>query len=480
LNSRNAPSILVAYPSSFYCPSWQDRVETKTSLLLLSSYLARFFPVEYIDLEILIGRANTSTQLKRFERQARILLESRSFDILAISCWTSLSFQATMVLARICRELYPNKLIVVGGYHPSARPHDFMTDDNLIDYVILGEGELPLQEIASAFPYSGRPSQTQIIGPVTFPSEKFVPYNWDLVQDLFAKEFPGGIDSFYIYLSRGCPFGCSFCMEPLKERSWRALAPAAALLEIKHVIERFNPFAIALADACFGMRPSWRKEFLRGLAELAPKQWLIIETRAEYLDEEDIKLLSNLKVEVEFGVESGSADMLLLMKKTRQPEKFLANFKKTSHLLSQHGILHRANMIFNHPGETHRTLEETFDFIDHELENKNSSLMWACVQYMHFPGCELDSNLQYYEKSFGTRVLKPEWWKGTEDMFYAGSQNIPSSDIGESGTDLWEKLIRERNEKMKNALTPEAFRFAAAKYFPEWKDDHRFRQRTKL
>jgi radical SAM superfamily enzyme YgiQ (UPF0313 family) len=280
-----------------------------------------------------------------------------------------------MVLARICRELFPNKLIVVGGYHPSARPHDFITDDNLIDYIILGEGELPLKEIASTFPNSGRSSRTQVIGPITFPAEEMVPYCWDLLLDSVSNAFPVKIDCFYIYLSRGCPFGCSFCMEPLKEKGWRPYKPEMAIAEIKNLIERFNPYSIAISDACFGMRPSWRKEFLQRLAELAPKQWLIIETRAEYLDEEDVKLLANLKVEVEFGIESGSPEMLLLMKKTRQPEKFLANFTKISHLMSEHRILHRANMIFNHPGETHKTLEETFAFIDRELENKNSSLI---------------------------------------------------------------------------------------------------------
>jgi hypothetical protein len=37
-------------------------------------------------------------------------------------------------------------------------------------------------------------------------------------------------------------------------------------------------------------------------------------------------------------------------------------------------------------------------------------------------------------------------------------------------------MFIERDEAMKAALAPTAFKFAAAKYFPDWKNDPRFRQ----
>lgn len=469
----------MVYPSCFYYPNYMSRLELKTSQLLLASYLARYFPVEYADFEISIGRANSELQVKRYTRQVRKFLEEREFDILAISCWTSLSYQATLVTARICRELYPDRLIVVGGYHPSARPQDFITDDKVVDYVLLGEGELTLKDIADDFGHSGRPAGTVIAPCKTLPGEQFVDYDWTLLDGFVSTHFPDGIPSLYLYLSRGCPFGCTFCMEPLKERKWRAYPPETAINILQTAANRFKAYSIAISDACFGMRTSWRKEFLKLLEKLKPEYWLIFETRPEYLDAEDIKMLCGLKVEVQFGIESGSADMLSLMKKTRQPRRFLDRFSDISRMLSEHDILHRANLIFNHPGETRQTLRETFDFIDHELERRDSTLIWAPHGYMHFPGCELDRNMEFYCDKFGSRFISTDWWKGTTDQYENSLKFIPSTDLEGNDTDMWRRMIAEREEKFKTTLSPRAFRFAANKYRQDWKNDARYEESKK-
>ncbi len=475
MTQEKHPSFLIAYPSSFYYPVGMERVEIKTSQLLLASFLARRYPVAYADFEIDIGRPNTPTQIRRFERRVRQYLSAHEYDILALSCWTSLSYQATMTVARISRELYPDRLIVVGGYHPSAVPNDFLAPDSPIDYVITGEGELALLDIAENRLSHGHPPQPEVLPAPAFPKDKFVPYDWSIIDEFVARHFPTQVSNLYLYLSRGCPFGCSFCMEPLKERVWRAFSPEEAIRELFRAAERFHT-NVAISDACFGMRPAWRKEFLQRLVAEKPDFWVVVETRPEYLDEEDIKLLAQIKVEVQFGIESGSPEMLLIMKKTRAPEKFLQRFREVSHMLSDYGVLHRANLIFNHPGETKKTLQETFAFIDEELKRKNTYLMWACNGYMHFPGCELDWNKKYYEEKYGSKFLRPTWWYEKEDQFVNCRKFIPSHDFDESDVDLWERMLAERDEHLKSTLAPRAFKFAAYKYFLHWRNDPRFQQ----
>lgn len=470
------PSILILFPSSFHYPEWMERVEIKTSQLLLASYLSQFFPVEYADFEISIGRPNSAIQIRRYERIVREFLSKHEFDILAISCWTSLSYQATLCTARICRELYPDKLIVVGGYHPSARPEEFVTPERLIDYVICGEGELALKQIADDYAVSHRPGETTIVKGSLFAEDQFVPCNWDLVAPFIAANFSNGIPIAYVYLSRGCPFGCSFCMEPVKERRWRAYSPGDAVTHLLAAVDNCKARSVSFADACFGMRANWRKEFLRLLAEAAPRFWISFETRPEYLDEEDIKLLSGLNLEVQFGVESCSTEMLAIMRKSKQPEKFLSRFRETSRILSEHGVLHRANLIFNHPGETRKTLTETFAFIDTELRQRNSTLVWASHGYMHFPGSEIDRERSAYQERYGTRFLAPEWWKEDTDQYQNSLQVIPSTDLAESYQSLWQTMMAQREEQMKSALSPKAFRFAAGQHFLHWKDDPRYQQ----
>jgi hypothetical protein len=470
------PSILVAYPSSFCLPSPIDVVELKTPQLLLASYLKQFFPVEYADFELSIGRPNSAVQVRRFERHVREFFTTHPCDILALSCWSSVSYRASLATARIFRELYPDRLIVVGGYHPSARPEEFRLPGDLIDYVVCGEGEVALREIAEGFGGRGRPGSTEIIRAPSFPLDAFVPCDWELADAFVRTHLPEGVGNIFLYLSRGCPFSCSFCMESLKDRAWRPYSPEDSVAAIEEVIGRFAPRAVALADACFGLRPAWRGEFLRGLAAAKPSCWLVLETRPECLTEEDIALLSGLKVEVQLGIESCSPRILRLMNKSPRPEKFLARFREVSALLSRHQVIHRANLIFNHPGETRQTLEETFAFLDGMLTPEHAYLIWAGHGYMHFPGCDLDRNREVYERELGTRFPRPEWWREEFIRFQDNLATLPSAELGEEEVDLWERMMQDRDRKLRSALAPAAFHLAAWKYFPEWQHDPRYRQ----
>lgn len=379
-----------------------------------------------------------------------------------------------MAVARQARETHPQRLIVVGGYHPTAKPEDFQTNDNLIDYVIRGEGELTFREIATSFADGSRPAQTEIVvGKSLFP-EDFVDLNWDLVDSMIKTSLGDKVGTLCVFLSRGCPFECSFCMESLKDKCWRPYPPDRAIDQIRTIIEKYPVQAVALGDACFGVRPLWRKDFLRRLLDLKPTCWILLETRPEYLDEEDIAMLAQLKVEIQIGVESASPRMLKLMNKSRQPKRFLEQFRKVSRLLSEHEIVHGANIIFNHPGETQETLEETFAFIDSVAAQGEGSLMWAGHGYMHFPGSQIDHNRSYYEQQFGTVFLNPEWWHENSNPFITSRQVIPSSDLTGDRADLWRRMFDERVATLKAAMTDKAFRLAAESYFPQWMADQRY------
>jgi len=468
------PRILLVYPSCFDYPVWMERVDLKTSLIWLASYLKRDYPVTYADFELQIGRPNSPAQIRRFERRVRRYLEEQEFDILAISCWTSLSYRASRTVARICRELFPDRVIVVGGYHVTARPNEFITDGRLFDFVVSGEGERALAEIAASWSTVGRPAETYRIQGATVTQDHLVPYDWTIADDLVREYIKHKINGPCVYLSRGCPFGCSFCMEPTKDRTWRAFTPDEAIEEVYRVHEHYRSFSVAIADACFGMRPVWRKEFLEKLVARKPEFWIVFETRAEYLDAEDVEMLAKLKVEIQFGVESCSPDMLQLMHKTRKPEKFLDTFSRLSNDLSDHRILHRANLIFNHPGETEKTLNETFAFIDRETERTDSYLMWASHGYMHFPGCEIDEKRTWFEQEHGAKFLSGDWWHEATDQYDNSQRVIPSRDLDNGRQHLWQEMLAARDDRLKATLSDEAFTFAAKKYFLEWQDDPRF------
>ncbi len=469
-------SLLFVHPSFFYYPAGLERSEVKTAQLLMASYLSRSFPVTYGDFELSIGRPETDIQVKRFERRVREYLAGQTYDILAISCWTSLSYQSTMMVARVSRELYPDRLIVVGGYHGTARPQDFCTSEQLIDYVIRGEGEIALQQIAEGLAATGRPAQTTFIDSPALQPEQFVPVNWDLVTDTVREHLPDGVGTLTLYLARGCPFECSFCIEGLKDRAWRPADPEFAVEQLRIAGERFKPVALGIGDACFGVRPEWRKAFLRKLAEWSPPYWFVMETRPEYLDEEDVRLMGSVKTQIQFGLESCSPTMLRIMNKTKTPEKFLQHFRRASRMMSEYGIVQGANLIFNHPGETEQTLRETFAWVDEELAHTNGTLMWACHGYLHFPGSDVDRRQAYYESEFGAQILCGEWWREKGNPFDMAQRIVPSRDLTGDRLRLWKRWFDERDAAFRAAVNDTTFNIAAESYFPHWQSDARYRR----
>ena len=130
-----------------------------------------------------------------------------------------------------------------------------------------------------------------------------------------------------IYLSRGCPFDCAFCMERAKrDVSWRAFEPERAVEEI-HRLDAFldlSRWTLFVADALFGMKSAWRKAFLEGLARRpcrARKVWLLI--RVDLVDREDIELMARANVSPGFGLESGDPEHLKRIRKAGKLDGYL-------------------------------------------------------------------------------------------------------------------------------------------------------------
>src|SRR5262249_15319092 len=117
-----------------------------------------------------------------------------------------------------------------------------------------------------------------------------------------------------LYLSRGCPFDCAFCMERAKrEVSWRAYSIERAIDEVRR-LAAFTDLAgmtVYIADALFGMRPSWRRAFLAALAKErlpARKVWLLI--RVDLMEDDDLRLFADANCSPGFGLESGDSALL--------------------------------------------------------------------------------------------------------------------------------------------------------------------------
>ena len=289
-------------------------------------------------------------------------LLAKGYDLIGISCYSSFDYLKVMAIAEQVKQLAPRAWLVTGGYHPSARPDDFTGQDSPFDFVIVGDGERPLSRLAQAL-VSGKRPLNRVLGPESVADiRELAPYDWSLLERYrpIARRVASQAE---IYLSRGCPYDCAFCMERAKrDVSWRALEAEQAVEEM-HRLDAFldlRSWTLFVADALFGMKKNWRREFLEALARRpvrARRVWLLI--RVDLIEREDLELMARANVSPGFGLESGDPEHLKRIRKAGKLDDYLEKMLVVSEWARQLDVPFGANIIVGHPGETEQTLRTT-------------------------------------------------------------------------------------------------------------------------
>ncbi|MBN1206416.1 MAG: cobalamin-dependent protein [Myxococcaceae bacterium] len=417
--------ILLVNPSRFFSGEWGSG-ELNHLLVLFSHLRVRCPDVEVgvLDLERELGIPSDIDGVDWFSRHARAALASIDFDLIGISCWTSLHYLSTMEVARLAKEVNPECQVVVGGYHPSACPEDFDAPGTPVDWVVIGEGEAALEQIVR-----GRTDGPLLDRGGHLPRRLHGTPVDPAGQTLLWGEYRyyRGARIVPLWSSRGCPFQCSFCLDRLSR--WRALEPERVITELRRIRAAIPSVeAISLMDPIFGLNRTWRRDFLKRLGEedLPLRFWA--ETRADVWPEEDVALLTGRQFQLDIGLDAVSPRMIEIMQKARDPAKYLAAFQRTSGALRQHQVRHKAYLIINYPGETLETLEETLTFCQAFRERNPEPIgTFSAQPFKFFPGNLISSNLASYRERFGTHVMHPAWWKLRQGPYHVLSARVVAS-----------------------------------------------------
>src|SRR5262245_24616494 len=234
---------LLLYPSQFYCCDRETPpIVLKTQLLKLFAYLRhQGASVDIVDLELEFGRPVSSVDCERFLQGAKSRMEGGRYDFVGISCYTSMSYLSTIAVSRLARELYPQAIIAVGGYHCLGKAADF-NNELQIDFVVRGSGLMFLDALCS---------NKRIDRICTFSGTSTglgsLPYN----QYPYRHVDSPGVA--HLQLSQGCPFQCSFCCEPYSGNSkYEPLGVDEALGEVDLAVNSLAPRKIVIEDVIFG------------------------------------------------------------------------------------------------------------------------------------------------------------------------------------------------------------------------------------
>jgi radical SAM superfamily enzyme YgiQ (UPF0313 family) len=305
--------------------------------------------------------------------------------------------------------------IALGGPHVTITREEAFEQNPFFDYAVVGEGEETLTELADALAAGRAPEHVPGAllegGELHYTARRTdreldeipPPDRSDLPMERYLFSVPGrGMQPFATLTStRGCPFECTFCTEPMMfGRRTRFRSPKAVVDEIEDTHRKYGTTHFIFVDDTLTVEKTRMHEICnrvrgRGLS-ITMEGW----THANTVDEALLRTMRSAGfVRLSFGVESGDPDILKSLKKGTNHERLRAAYRAAKRA----GIETRGSVILGLPGDTRETVERTIRFVC-ELEDLDHCYFNLAMPY---PGTEIRAAA--LEGQNGIRLLSHEY-----------------------------------------------------------------------
>lgn len=360
--------------------------------LALSSYLeSRDFKTEILDFAPQINKFYSPYGLKGLYQKRELnknfyfnsiteRLKILKPNFVGISIFTVDYFLAMELAASIKKTI--DCKIVFGNVHASLFPDDCIYLGSPVDFVVTGEGEETLTELLKIyraggdlknvaglyFLDNGKPVRTQTrelldisnLPPVIFHKidmEYYLRPRQILIRNLVLS----GVD---IFTGRGCPYFCDFCAANsiykaqgvIKRVRYQSMNNVFANIET--LVKKYKIDGLYILDDTFTISEDRVLEFCERIRPL--KIYWGADTRVNLITSKMLKAMKNSGcLQLDFGVETGSPEMLKKVSKGITVEQTINAFK----ICDEAGIRTLANILINLPGEEERHIKETKDLL---------------------------------------------------------------------------------------------------------------------
>jgi radical SAM superfamily enzyme YgiQ (UPF0313 family) len=346
-------------------------------LLYVSSHLkARGFDVEVFD--------STFSSWDAFEQR---LAATRPG---VVGIYTNLMTKQTVLrMVRLAKTL--GLWVVLGGPEPPHYAEDYLAAG--VDVVVIGEGELSLEELIPHLAAHGMSGLEQIKGIAfrrddgsiarTLPRAQISDLSmqpWpdraaiDLERYLQTWQTHHGVRSLSLITARGCPYTCTWCSHSVFGETHRRRSVEDVVNEVAYLVERYQPDQLWYADDVLTINQRW---FLQYAAELKRRGLRLpfeCISRADRLNDSVIDALAEMACSrLWIGAESGSQRILDAMKRKAD----VADVQAKSKMLQAKGIQVGMFIMLGYDGEEVSDIEAT---VDH-LKKSNPDVFLTTVAY---------------------------------------------------------------------------------------------------
>jgi anaerobic magnesium-protoporphyrin IX monomethyl ester cyclase len=306
---------------------------------------------------------------------------------------------------------------IVGGPEPGAYVDEYLAAG--ADVVVLGEGEVTLEELLKAWSGNNDTALDSIAG-IAFRSSDGSTHRNEprgQIADLDAQPWPAreaidvdryvetwrthhGKGSISLITARGCPFRCEWCSHQVYGQTHRRRSPERVADELEWLIDRYKPDMLWIADDVFtinhGWLERWRQELGRRKIHL-PFECI---SRADRLNEEVIRTLAELGCfRLWIGSESGSQRILDQMQRGVQVQAV----REANALCRQYGIQTGMFLMWGYEGEEVEDIEQTIEHV--RLSRPDTFLTTVSYPIKGTP----------YYKKVASRLIQIKPWDETSD-----------------------------------------------------------------
>ena len=295
-------------------------------------------------------------------------------DLIGLTSFSTEYIEEVMCHTKLIKQELPDAVVVLGGVLPTVWIDKISQDEN-VDYFIMGEGEYRFRELLNLLK-SGFQSGSDFDGIAFSKNGKSIIHNHKyFVEDLDAVPFPNWGDLDYskysnykmkyaagilprqfpfatTLTSRGCPYKCIFCAaKTVSGTKVRVRSSQNVLEEIEWYCEKKNIREMIFLDDHFFYHKKRAIDIMNGLIERQyGLTWKCANAAVFALDEELLNIMKlSGSYQLTLSIESGDQDVVT--KLIKKP----INLKKTREkieLAKSYDFEIIANFIIGTPTET--------------------------------------------------------------------------------------------------------------------------------
>lgn len=335
--------------------------DIQLALYYLKGYLLKIKPSFDITIRVFNENQNISAVIKNiFELKPHLI---------GFSCYLW-NIRKTLSICRRLKEISPGLKIVLGGPEVSPRAEEILAKEIAIDAVVRGEGEESFAELAVQ---SGRPIAADLSGikGISFRKGAKIIRNPDRPHLRNVSRIPSPCLSGLVNLKdknivdvpletmRGCFSRCHYCYYHKNSPVVRYFSLSRVENELKLILSH-KPHEVYLMDPTFNSDSQRAKKILRIFNRYNQGANLHVELKAELVDEEMARLLSQANAyNIEIGIQSTNPKTLKAINRSFNKEKFIQGIR----YLNKFKLYYEIQLIDALPHQSYDNLMKSLDWL---------------------------------------------------------------------------------------------------------------------